>query len=96
MSRMYHYATVSEALNELNEKGFTIDFNLHEEDIKNNPQQYVIEHVYRYEGNTDPGDEAVVYGIKTISGQKGVFVAGFAANSENDAVRVLNELSAKN
>lgn len=96
MSRMYHYATVSEALNELNEKGFTIDFNLHEEDIKKNPQQYVIEHVYRYEGNTDPGDEAVVYGIKTISGQKGVFVAGFAANSENDAVRVLNELSAKN
>ncbi|MET0759962.1 MAG: hypothetical protein ABWZ56_06050 [Flavobacterium sp.] len=96
MSRMYHYATVSEALNELNEKGFTIDFNLHEEDIKKNPHQYVIEHVYRYEGDTDPGDEAVVYGIETSSGQKGVFVAGFAANSENDAARILNELSVKN
>ena len=95
MSRMYHYATVSEALNELNEKGFTIDFNLHEEDIKKNPHQYEIEHVYRYEGNTDPGDEAVVYGIKSSSGQKGVFVAGFSANTDNDALRVLNELSIK-
>ncbi|HLF51425.1 hypothetical protein [Flavobacterium sp.] len=95
MSQMYHYATVSEALNELNEKGFTIDFNLHEEDIKKNPHQYQIEHVYRYEGNTDPGDEAVVYGIKSSSGQKGVFVAGFSANSDNDAARVLNELSTK-
>ena len=95
MSQMYHYATVSEALNELNENGFTIDFNLHEEDIKKNPHQYQIEHVYRYEGNTDPGDEAVVYGIKSSSGQKGVFVAGFSANSDNDAARVLNELSTK-
>jgi hypothetical protein len=26
---MYHYATVSKALDELNENGFTYDFNLH-------------------------------------------------------------------
>jgi hypothetical protein len=30
---MYHYATVSKALDELNENGFTYDFNLHEQDI---------------------------------------------------------------
>jgi hypothetical protein len=33
MTQMYHYATVSKALDELNENGFTYDFNLHEEDI---------------------------------------------------------------
>ena len=27
MIRMYHYATVSKALDQLNEKGFTYDFN---------------------------------------------------------------------
>jgi hypothetical protein len=32
MTQMYHY-TVSKALDELNENGFTYDFNLHEEDI---------------------------------------------------------------
>ena len=34
---MYHYATIAEALTELNAKGFTHDFNLHTEDIKENP-----------------------------------------------------------
>jgi hypothetical protein len=62
MNQMYHYATVSKALDELNENGFTYDFNLHEQDIAKN-QKYEIKHIYRYEG-TDPGDEAVVYGIQ--------------------------------
>lgn len=95
MKRIYHYATVAEALDDLNENGFTYDFNLHEEDIKKNPHKYEIIHVYRYEGNTDPGDEAIVYGIKSSSGKKGVFVAGFSANSENEAAEVLNKMSIK-
>lgn len=95
MKRIYHYATVSEALDELNENGFTYDFNLHEEDIINNPEKYEIQHVYRYEGDTDPGDEAVVYGIRSNSGKKGVFVAGFSANSESKATEILNKLTIK-
>ncbi|TDE05647.1 hypothetical protein [Flavobacterium hiemivividum] len=96
MTKMYHYATVSKALDELNENGFTYDFNLHEEDIAKNPQKYEIKHIYRYEGDTDPGDEAVVYGIQSISGKKGVFVAGFAANSVTEAAQALIEISIKN
>lgn len=96
MTQMYHYATVSKALDELNEKGFTYDFNLHEEDIVKNPIKYEIKHIYRYEGNTDPGDEAIVYGIQSTSGKKGVFVAGFAANSISDAAQALINISIKN
>ena len=95
MSHIYHYATVSEALDDLNENGYTFDVNLHDEDIVKNPDRYEIEHIYRYEGDSNPDDEATVYGIKSSSGKKGVFVAGFAANSENDAARVLNEISIK-
>jgi hypothetical protein len=39
----YHYATVSKALEEL--KGFTYDFNLHEDDIVKNPNHYQIVHL---------------------------------------------------
>lgn len=95
MSERYHYATVSEALDELNEKGFTYDFNLHEADIVKNPDKYEIVHIYRYEGDSSPDDEAVVYGIKSSSGKKGVYVAGFAANSVNEATQVLIQLSIK-
>ena len=96
MNKMYHYATVSKALEQLNEKGFTYDFNLNEIDIIAHPENYEIVHIYRYEGQSDPGDEATVYGIKSHNnGNNGVFVAGFSANSENDAARVLSELSIK-
>ena len=77
--RMYHYATVSKALEELKEKGYTVDYNIQESKIINNPADFEIEHIYRYEGQSDPGDEATVFGIKCITGEKGVFVAGLNA-----------------
>jgi hypothetical protein len=56
---------VSKALDELNELGFTYDFNLHEEDISKNPDKYEIVHVYRYEGDSNPDDEAVVFALNS-------------------------------
>jgi hypothetical protein len=88
---MYHYATVSKALQELAEKGYTTDFNLEEDRITQNPDDFTIQHIYRYEGESDPGDEATVYGIKSKDGEKGVFVAG--PSSESGAARKLDELS---
>ncbi len=92
---MYHYATVSKALTELGEKGYSIDYNLQEDKIINSPQDFTIEEIYRYEGDTDPSDEATVYGIKSSSGEKGTFVAGLGADSEKSATMVLNELFIK-
>ena len=95
MAKMYHYATVSKALDQLNEKGFTCDFNLNADMIKKNPEKFEIVHVYRYEGDSDPGDEAVVYGIKSSSGKKGVYVAGFSADSDQETANLLSDLSIK-
>jgi hypothetical protein len=95
MENRYHYASVSKSLEELKVKGFTVDFNLLEEDIMNHPDHYEILQIYRYEGDSNPDDEAVVFGIKSKTGEKGVFVAGFSANSESEAAKVLHELSIK-
>jgi hypothetical protein len=92
---MYHYATVSKALEELAEKGFTVDFNIQENRIINSPDDFEIVHIYRYEGESDPGDEATVYGIKSSTGEKGVFVAGLSAFTDKSAAMVLNELTIK-
>lgn len=89
--QMYHYATVSKALEELTEKGFTVDYNLQEDKIINSPADFTIEEIYRYEGETDPGDEATVYGIKSSTGEKGTFVAGLSSDSDKSATMVLNE-----
>lgn len=93
--QMYHYATVSKALDELKEKGYTTDFNLEEDRIVNHPDDFEIVHIYRYEGESDPGDEATVYGIKSSDGEKGVFVAGDLSLGEKSATQVLNDLSIK-
>ena len=79
---------------ELKPKWSTINIGL-DKTYKKNPEKFEIVHVYRYEGNSDPGDEAVVYGIKSISGKKGVYVAGFSADSDQETVKFLSDLSIK-
>ena len=95
MKPIYHYATVVEALEDLSKIGFTYDFNLHNQEIRSNPNHYKIMHIYRYDGITDPDEEATVYGIESIFGKKGVFVTGFSANSMDEAAKILNDLSIK-
>jgi hypothetical protein len=92
MEPTYHYTNVLEALNDLNKKGFTVDFNLHKERIIRNPNQFEIKHIYRYEGDTDPGEEATVYGIESNSGERGVFVSGYSANSNDEVDQVVQNI----
>ena len=91
--QMYHYATVSKALEELAQKGYTTDFNLEEDRIKHHTDEFTVEHIYRYEGESDPGDEATVYGIISDKGEKGVFVAGASAFTEKSAAKALHQLT---
>ncbi|MDN3707496.1 hypothetical protein QW060_10170 [Myroides ceti] len=90
MKKMHHYATAEKALRELEEKGYNVDFNVEETRIIVNPDDFRINHIYRYEGMSNPGDESTVYGIEQISnGEKGVFVAGDLSFNEDGAARVL-------
>lgn len=99
MNRENHYETVSQAISELNKKGFTIDFNLKENSLVHHYQKYgnyfEIVDVYRYEGNSDPADEAVVYAIESNIGLKGILVAGFGISVDNDTVEILKKLQMK-
>ncbi len=97
MDRQTHYAPVSEALEKLKQKGYTIDFNLEENRIqyiggKYNADDFEIVDVYRYEGNSDPGDEATVYAIESKSGLKGVLVTGYGATDDTFTNEILKKL----
>ena len=83
---MYTYDTVSEAINDLRNRGYTIDFNLTAsaiifQDVNFDPEEFAIVEIYRFEGDTDPADEAVVYAIASKSGIKGVLVSGYGASA---------------
>jgi len=93
MRKMYHYATVEKALEELKEKGFSIDFNVEEGKILASPASFGIVEIYRYEGMSNPDDEATVYGIENFTnGERGVFVAGNLSFAESDVARILVKL----
>ena len=51
-------------------------------DDKLNTEDFEITEVYRFEGDSDPADEAVVYAIEGNKGHKGVLVNGYGTSAE--------------
>lgn len=98
MNYKTHYETVSKAIEELRKQGYATDFNLEENAIvcnagKFGADDFEIVDVYRYEGNSDPGDEAAVYAIQSSNGLKGVLVTGYGASSETTSPEMLRKLT---
>src|SRR5215467_9023017 len=98
---MYAYDTVSAAVKGLKQRGYTRDFNLQENCIvchedKYHPEDFEIVEVYRYEGNSDPGDEAVVYAIEGRNGEKGVLVSGYGPSADEMSEEMAKKLTIHN
>lgn len=94
MSIVYNYAPVAQALDELRKKGYTLDYNLGENHLECggrhlHAEDFHIREVYRYEGDSDPGDEATVYAIESNEGEKGVLVTGFGAYNDDALTRLI-------
>jgi len=86
---MKSYDTLTEALNDLKKRGYTIDFNLtkdgakcHYGDLQLHPEDFEIKEVYRFEGMSDPDNNSVAYAIESKEGHKGVLVDAYGAYSE--------------
>ena len=95
---MYSYGTVTEAIGDLKKRGFTADFNLADNCLICNAQKYnandfEISEVYRFEGESDPGDEAIVYGIESKNGIKGTLVNGYGYQSNTMSDDLVKKLA---
>ena len=100
MDNQLHYGTVSEAINSLRKQGFTVDFNLDENCIvcdieKFEADDFEIVDVYRYEGNSDPADEAAVYAIQSRTGLKGILVTAYGTYASSKSEALLKKLGNK-
>ena len=96
MDRTFNYATVTEALEKLSNKGYTVDYNVNFDGLFKDTANFRIEELYRYEGETDPADESSVYGLKnTETGEMGVFVAGNLSLIEGKKRDIIIELEMK-
>jgi hypothetical protein len=95
---MFVYDTITEAVRGLKERGYTKDFNLRENcvvcnDEKYHPEDFEIVEVYRFEGETDPADEAVVYAITSNKGDRGVLVSGYGISADEMSAEMAKKLA---
>lgn len=98
---MGNYDTVSIALNSLKERGYTTDFNIafdkiicKETNACLNPGEFEITEVYRFEGETNPSDEAVVYAVESKDEKmKGTLVNAYGIYADAMSDEMIKKLS---
>lgn len=94
------YGTLSETINGLKEEGYTLDFNIRHDrivcDHSNtvlSPDDFEIDAVFRFEGATDPDDEAVLYAISSPkTSAKGLLVNGYGISSDDASAALVEKL----
>ena len=97
---MYYYETVTEAVEGLSKRGYDANFNLSSDYIacetlglKLSADEFQIDETYRFEGQTDPGDEMVVYAISSHTGHKGILVSAYGPYADASA-SIIEKLTA--
>jgi hypothetical protein len=98
---MKNYDTVTEALADLKSKGYTTDFNIAFDKLicsQNQtiltPSEFEIVEVHRFEGETNPSDEDVVYAVESKKGNiKGVFMSAFGVYADSVSDEMVKKLS---
>lgn len=95
------FDTVTEALNWLGEQGFTKDLNLAEDCIlyddgtqSLSPDDFIIEYYFRFEGDSDPDNEDIVYGISSAKYEiKGVLMSAFGMYADALSTSMIRKLA---
>ena len=93
--------TVTEAVEFLAAAGYVDDFRLcpegivsSDEDAPHPTDTVVVDHTFRFEGPSDPGDEAIVLGVRCPEwDRKGVIVAAYGPDADPDEARLLTALT---
>ena len=98
---MENYETVVAALDGLKAKGYTHDFNIefdnikcHENNVCLNPNEFEITEVFRFEGETNPSDEDVVYAVESKDGTiKGTISSAFGPYADSISNAMIQKLA---
>jgi len=95
--------TLSATIDVVREKGYTESFNVTDaglciegKDRCYTAGQVTVADFFRFEGESDPGDESVLYIIETLDGIKGVLIDAYGTYSNdkiNDFMRLVTNMN---
>ena len=99
MADKNYMTTLSQTIPKLREKGYDKDFEMIEGGMllkQTNeafqPDELIIERVYRFEGESNPGDESILYGVKASNGLKGIIIDAYGADDDDDLAGFLRKV----
>lgn len=99
-----YFGTLSETINGLVKLGYTHDFNIKDECIVCNttnitlsPDDFQIDHVYRFDGDSDPEYQSILYAISSSKFDlKGTLVNGYGTSSDEATTKLIEKLNTHN
>ncbi len=92
--------TLTDAISQLESLGYRSDFSFEDGAVQcpacatnHDPIRIVVRHTFRFEGDTDPGDEAIVLGVECPAcGVKGIVVSAYGPDASPEFVALLQRL----
>lgn len=98
---MRSYSTLSEAVNDLQQRGYTDDLALgghcvicHGRSVSLDPADFEIDEFHRFEGMSDPEDQSIVYAISSTDGRiKGILINGYGPDASNITQELVRKLA---
>jgi hypothetical protein len=94
-----HMKTLSSCINSLLASGFETQFKAIKHGLKSlttekiySPEEVKITNFYRFEGESDPADSAVLYAIETASGEKGTLTDAYGAYSDPHVAKFIKDV----
>jgi hypothetical protein len=85
--------TVTEAVALLQSEGYTVDYNLDQAGVqcacgaRHAASEMIVERVFRFEGPSDPADEAIVLGLRCPScNERGLLVSAFGPDADPEVL----------
>lgn len=93
-------ATLSEMIAQLQADGYTGNWFATEDellrcsecDADHDPAMVVIDHILRFEGQSDPDDEVILFALSDAGGRRGLYSAQFGASMPPEDVAVIGRL----
>jgi hypothetical protein len=91
--------TLTSCLNSLQRSGFGTQFKASDKGLQSlttekifRPWQVKIARYYRFEGESDPADNSILYAIETDDGEKGTLVDAFGPYSDSAVTKFMQKV----
>ncbi len=87
---MKNYESLVDALDDLKTRGYEADFATDtvclycgDLDLRLHPEDFKVDEVYRFDGESTPDDNSILFAISSLSGLKGTLVDSYGVYSEH-------------